>query len=68
MGKEKKRAANKKRSDFYKTETGKEMKKKYKDRAQDRKEIIKKVMDLKSGSNLAELDKETIIKLIKRMR
>ena len=68
VGKEKKRAANKKRSDFYETETGKEIKKKYKDRAQDRKEIIKKVMDLKSGSNLAELDKETIINLLKRMR
>ena len=44
------------------------MKKKYKDRAQDRKEIIKNVMNLKSGSNLAELDKETIINLLKRMR
>ena len=68
VGIAKKKAANKKRSDFYETETGKEIKKKYKDRAQDRKEIIKKVMDLKSGSNLAELDKETIINLLKRMR
>ena len=40
----------------------------YKDRAQNKKDIIKLVMDLKTGNNLAEVEKETILDLLKRMK
>ena len=40
----------------------------YKDRAQNKKDIIKLVMDLKTGNNLAEMEKETILDLLKRMK
>ena len=40
----------------------------YKDRAQNKKDIIKLVMDLKTGNNLAEMEKETILNLLKRMK
>ena len=39
----------------------------YKDRAQNKKDIIKLVMNLKTGNNLAEMEKETILNLLKRM-
>ena len=38
------------------------------DRAQNKKDIIKLVMDLKTGNNLAEVEKETILDLLKRMK
>ena len=57
IGREKKAAANQKRRDFYKTEQGQDIKKMYKDRAQNKKDIIKLVMDRKTGNNLAELKK-----------
>ena len=38
------------------------------DRAQNKKDIIKLVMDLKTGNNLAEMEKETILNLLKRMK
>ena len=66
--KEKKEAANKKRQDFCKTELGQEIKNMYKDRTQTRKTLIKTVNALKIGSNLAEMEKEMIINLIKRLR
>ena len=68
IGNEKKEAANKKRQDFYKTELGQEIKNMYKDRVQTRKTLIKTVSALKTGSNLAEMEKEMIINLIKRLR
>ena len=40
----------------------------YKERAQNKKDIIKLVMDLKTGNNLAEVEKETILDLLKRMK
>ena len=68
IGRQKKAAANQKRRDFYKTERGQDIKKMYKDRAQNKKDIIKLVMDLKTGNNLAEMEKETILDLLKRMK
>ena len=68
IGKEKKEAANEKRRAFYNTEQGLEIKNKYKDRAQKRREIIEKVMMLQTGSNLAEMEKESILDLLKRMK
>jgi len=40
----------------------------YKDRAQNKNDIIKLVMELKTGNNLAEMEKETILDLLKRMK
>ena len=68
IGKEKKAADNKERKDFYKTELGQEIKDNYKEKAQTRKTLIKTVNALKTGSNLAEMEKEMIINLIKRLR
>ena len=68
IGRQKKAAANQKRRDFYKTERGQDIKKMYKDRAQNKKDIIKLVMDLKTGNNLAEMEKETILNLLKKMK
>ena len=68
IGREKKEAANKQRRDFYNTERGQDIKKMYKDRAQNKKDIIKLVMELKAGNNLAEMEKETILNLLKRMK
>ena len=68
IGRQKKAAANQKRRDFYKTQQGQDIKKMYKDRAQNKKDIIKLVMDLKTGNNLAEVEKETILDLLKRMK
>ena len=68
IGKEKKKAANQKRREYYNTEPGRVTKKRYRDRAQQRKEIIQKVMELQTGTNLAEMEKETLIKLLRRMK
>ena len=68
IGKEKKEAANEKRREFYNTERGQEIKNMYKDRAQKRREIIEKVMMLQTGSNLAEMEKESVLDLLKRMK
>ena len=68
IGKEKKKAANQKRREYYNTEAGRDTKKRYRDRAQQRKEIIQKVMELQIGTNLAEMEKETLIKLLRRMK
>ena len=40
----------------------------YKDRAQNKKDLIKRVKELKTGNNLAEMEKETILDLLKRMK
>ena len=68
IGKQKKKEANKKRRDFYNTERGQEIRQAYKDMANMRKELIAKVLDLKTGSNLAEMEKESILELLKRMK
>ena len=68
IGRQKKAAANQKRRDFYKTERGQDIKKMYKESAQTKKDIIKLVMDLKTGNNLAEMEKATILDLLKRMK
>ena len=68
FGKEKRDAANKKRREFYNTERRQEIKNMYKDCAQTRKELIEKDMQLQTGSNLAEMEKETILDLFKRMK
>ena len=68
IGIEKKKAANKKRSDFYETERGKNIKKMYKNRAEDKKDLIERLMKLQTGNNLAEMEKETILNLLKRMK
>ena len=63
-----KKAANKKRRDFYETERGKNIKKMYKNRAEDKKDLIERLMKLQTGNNLAEMEKETILNLLKRMK
>ena len=68
VGIAKKKAANKERSDFYKTERGQNIKNMYKNRAADRKDLIERVMKLQTGNNLAEMEKETILNLLKRMK
>ena len=68
LGIQKKKAANQKRREFYKTQKGQEIKNMYKERAQTRRELIEKVMELKTGSNLAEMEKETIVNLLKKMK
>ena len=68
IGKEKKEAANKKWSDFYKTERGLAMRQKHKDRANEKKDIVALIKDLVCTSNLAEMQKETIFQLLGRMK
>ena len=68
IGRKKKEAANQKRRDFYKTQQGQDIKKMYKDCAQNKNDIIKLVMEFKTGNNLAEMEKETILDLLKRMK
>ena len=68
IGKEKKRAANEKRREFYKTEQGERVKNRYKEIAKTRDELIEKVMAHKPGTNLAEMEKETILRLLRRMK
>ena len=68
IGKERKRAANEKRREFYKTERGERVKNRYKEIAKTRDELIEKVLAHKPGTNLAEMEKETILKLLRRMK
>ena len=67
-GQAKKKAANQKRSDFYKTKRGQEMKNKYKDRANQKKDIINKILNMECASNLAEMEKECIVNLLRRFK
>ena len=53
-----------KRSEFYKTPKGIEIKKLYKEKSQKKKELIKRLMELKGNSNKAKLTKETIARLM----
>ena len=71
IGKVNKLAANKKRSDFYSTPQGMEVKQRYKKRAEDKKELIARVMEYMkthhgNDTNKAELDKNYIQQLLAR--
>ena len=68
IGKEKKEAAKKKRSDLYKTERGLAMRQKHKDHANGKKDICALIKDLDCTSNLAEIQEETILQLLGRMK
>ena len=68
IGKAKKATANKKRRDFYKTERGFAIEPKYKDRAKEKKNIVALIKDLDCTSNLAEMQKETILNLLGQMK
>ena len=64
-GKKKKEAANKKRSEFYKTEEGQAVKRYYAEKASKKHELIRLLKEYKTGGkNEAELTKETIARLI----
>ena len=71
VGKAKKLAANKKRSDFYSTPQGVEKKQRYKKLKEDRKDLVARVdkfmKALGKVSNQAELEKECIQQLLARM-
>ena len=64
IGKEKRELANKKRSEFYKTAKGIEIKKLYKEKSQKKKKLIDTLMELKANNNKAKLTKETIARLM----
>jgi hypothetical protein len=68
IGRKKKKEANEKRRAFYKTERGQTIKNRYKETAKLRNELIEKLMAHKSGTNLAEIEKETILKLLRKMQ
>ena len=68
IGKKKRELANKKRRDFYKTAKGVEIKKRWKENAKSRDEILEKMMELKTNTSDGAIEKEMIIKLIKRMK
>ena len=68
QGETKKKAANQKTSDFYKTKRGQLMKNKYNDRANLKKDIINKVLNMECSSDLAEMEKESILNLLRRMK
>ena len=68
IGKAKKKAANEKRREFYKTERGEMVKNRYKEIAKTRDTLIETLMAHKPGTNLAEMEKETILKLLRRMK
>ena len=65
-GKEKlkKAAANKKRKEFYETEEGMEIKKKYSEKAKQKNKLIEELRRMKNCGTQAELSKETIAKLL----
>jgi hypothetical protein len=64
VGKEKRRTANEKRRDFYKTDRGLEIRKMYKEKNEKKNKLIATLMELKTNSTQAKLTKETITKLM----
>ena len=56
------------RREFYKTERGEMVKNRYKELAKTRDTLIETLMAHKPGTNLAEMEKETILKLLRRMK
>ena len=63
-GKQKKKAANKKRKEFYETEKGMDIKKKYSEKAKQKNKLIEELRRMKNCKTQAELSKETIAKLL----
>ena len=64
-GKEKKAAANNRRSDYYKTEEGQATKRYYAEKATKKHELIRLLKEYKTdGKNEAKLTKETITRLM----
>ena len=68
IGRARKKEANEKRREFYKTERGQNVKNRYKEMAKTRDELIERLMAHQSGTNPAEMEKETILKLLRRMK
>ena len=68
IGRAKKKEANEKRRAFYKTERGQRIRNRYKEIAETRNKLIEILTEHKSGNNLAELEKETILKLVRKMQ
>ena len=68
IGKEKKKAANEKRREFYKSDSGERVKNRFKEIAKTRDKLKETLMAHKPGTNLAEMEKETILKLLRRMK
>ena len=64
IGKDKKAAANKKRKEFYQTEEGQQIKKKYSEKNQKKHNLIRELRKMKNCSNQAELSKENIARLM----
>ena len=67
IGRAKKEAANKKRSNFYKTKRGLKIKQKYKDRVNYKKELISQRTNADCPSYLGAMEKELILKLIRKI-
>ena len=68
IGKERKKVANEKRREFYKTEEGERVKNRYKETAKTRDKLIETLMAHEPGTNLADIEKETILMLLRRMK
>ena len=68
IGKKQRELANKKRKDFYKSTRGTEIVKQCKELVNTRKELLEKVMELKTITTLGAMEKETIIRLLARMK
>ena len=68
IGKEKKAAANKKRRDFYKTLECQNMRNSYKERTKTRDILIEILMTHTPRTNLAEMEKGSILNFGKRMK
>ena len=68
IGKKKRELANKKRKDFYKSARGIEIVKQWKECANTRKELLEKVMELKTITSDGPIENEMLRQLISRMK
>ena len=67
IGEANKLAANKKRSDFYKTKRWQEIRNRYKQRADFKEAVIAEIQKVIVNGNLAEMEKQNIIQIVSRM-
>ena len=67
IGEANKLAANKKRSDFYKTKRWQEIRNRYKQRADFKKAAIVEIQKVIVNGNLAEMEKQNIMQMVSRM-
>ena len=67
IGQANKLAANKKRSDFYKTEAGQRIRNRYKQKADDKEAAIAAIQKVMVNGNLAEMEKQNIMQIVSRM-